>query len=117
MEREWLAAGYKFKDRLGHCQLSAKNNSDLDGEQAAAAATQRRHDDDDELAGAKEASPIFFQFIDAVHQLLRQFPTEFEFTERYHPCILSSTPGCFYLTDNLHTACECRCRSCTHRCA
>ena len=30
-----------------------------------------RHDDDDELAGAKEASPIFFQFIDAVHQLLQ----------------------------------------------
>ena len=30
----------------------------------------------------KERSPIFFQFLDAVHQLIRKHPTAFEFTEQ-----------------------------------
>jgi myotubularin-related protein 6/7/8 len=31
----------------------------------------------------KEVSPIFHQFLDACYQLLRQFPTRFEFNERF----------------------------------
>ena len=33
--------------------------------------------------GVEERSPIFLQFIDAVYQLTRQFPTSFEFNELY----------------------------------
>ncbi len=56
LEREWLAFGHKFADRCGHgCQ------------------------DDD----TNERCPVFLQFLDCVHQLLRQFPCSFEFNETF----------------------------------
>lgn len=54
IEREFISFGHKFKDRLGNVP-----------------------DKPD------ERSPVFVQFIDAVWQILQQFPNEFEFTESY----------------------------------
>lgn len=55
VDKEWLAYGHKFQDRIG--QASSKSND-------------------------AERSPIFIQFLDAVFQLLNQFPSAFEFSER-----------------------------------
>ena len=45
--------GHKFADRCGH-------NTERD---------------------ANERSPVFFQWLDAVHQVMSQFPSAFEFNE------------------------------------
>ncbi|EGG19888.1 myotubularin-related protein [Cavenderia fasciculata] len=53
--KEWLSFGHKFMTRTG--SLSSLS--------------------------AKQTSPVFLQFIDCVWQLLRQFPTSFEFTDQF----------------------------------
>ncbi|XP_051168086.1 myotubularin-related protein 12 [Leptopilina boulardi] len=54
IQKEWIAAGHPFCDRLGYII-----NED------------------------SEKSPLFLLFLDCVWQLCQQFPTEFEFTETY----------------------------------
>ncbi|CEG36602.1 myotubularin-related protein 2-like isoform x3 [Plasmopara halstedii] len=55
IEKEWVRAGHKFQERV---------------------APGKSEDDDDQQA------PIFLQFLDCVWQLLRLYPTYFEFNER-----------------------------------
>ena len=52
IEREWISYGHKFSDRCGHGPSSDDPN---------------------------ERCPVFLQWIDCVHQLLKQFPCSFEF--------------------------------------
>ncbi|XP_064482258.1 myotubularin-related protein 6-like isoform X1 [Ornithodoros turicata] len=54
IEKDWLAFGHKFMDRCGLIQ------GDL-----------------------REVAPVFTQFIDAVWQLTQQFPSAFQFNERF----------------------------------
>ncbi|CAH0522126.1 unnamed protein product [Peronospora belbahrii] len=54
IEKEWVRAGHKFQDRV---------------------APGKTEDDD-------QQAPIFLQFLDCVWQLIRIFPTHFEFNER-----------------------------------
>ena len=56
IEKEWTGFGHKFEARWGHFQ-------DQDHEE-------------------NERSPIFIQFLDCVHQLLKQFPTSFQFNNK-----------------------------------
>uniref|UniRef100_A0A8C8HXR4 phosphatidylinositol-3,5-bisphosphate 3-phosphatase n=1 Tax=Oncorhynchus tshawytscha TaxID=74940 RepID=A0A8C8HXR4_ONCTS len=56
VETEWLDYGHKFGDRCGH-QESAEDVS--------------------------EQCPVFLQWLDCVHQLLKQFPCFFEFNEAF----------------------------------
>ena len=55
IEKDWLSFGHQFGLRNG---FADKEKQD-------------------------QASPIFLQFLDAVHQLLEQFPNAFEFNERF----------------------------------
>jgi hypothetical protein len=59
VEQEWCAFGHQFRARTGHTD------------------NQVSYWDDD------NTSPVFMQFIDAVWQLMRQFPYSFEFSDRY----------------------------------
>ncbi|ELU13417.1 hypothetical protein CAPTEDRAFT_222446 [Capitella teleta] len=61
VEREWVAMGHRFKDRLGL----------VHGTEA-------------------EKSPIFLLFLDCVWQLLQQFPSAFQFSEMYLTSIWDS---------------------------
>ncbi|KAL8184854.1 UNVERIFIED_CONTAM: hypothetical protein K2H54_030875 [Gekko kuhli] len=62
VQREWVAAGHAFQQRLN---LWQKNERD--------------------------ESPVFLLFLDCVWQLLRQFPQSFEFTEAYLLALHDST--------------------------
>ena len=52
IEREWIQFGHKFADRCGHGSSSEDIN---------------------------ERCPVFLQWLDCVHQLVKQFPCSFEF--------------------------------------
>eukprot|EP00050_Salpingoeca_kvevrii_P010868 m.11020 g.11020 ORF g.11020 m.11020 type:complete len:1832 (-) comp3123_c0_seq1:128-5623(-) len=61
VRKEWLAFGHPFMSRTGSC-------SDVDNH-----------------------TPIFLQFLDAVHQLVLQFPSQFEFNLHYLQTIAHHT--------------------------
>ena len=62
IQKEWIALGHPFSDRLGHVI-----NSDT-----------------------TEQSPLFLLFLDCTWQLLQQFPDAFEFSETYLTTIWDS---------------------------
>ncbi|KAI9921198.1 hypothetical protein PsorP6_001103 [Peronosclerospora sorghi] len=64
IEKEWVRAGHKFQARVG----------------------PGKAEDDDE-----EQAPVFLQFLDCVWQVLRLFPTSFEFNERLLETIADAT--------------------------
>uniref|UniRef100_A0A1I8HVH3 Protein-tyrosine-phosphatase n=1 Tax=Macrostomum lignano TaxID=282301 RepID=A0A1I8HVH3_9PLAT len=77
LTREWLDFGHKFADRCGNsagCVNSktgfGSGGSGVGGSSAA-----------NSSSSSSERSPIFLQFLDCAHQLLAQFPQEFEFTD------------------------------------
>ncbi|XP_055736214.1 myotubularin-related protein 4-like isoform X2 [Salvelinus fontinalis] len=71
VETEWLDYGHKFGDRCGH-QESADDVS--------------------------EKCPVFLQWLDCVHQLLKQFPCFFEFNEAFLVKLVQHTYSCLYGT-------------------
>eukprot|EP01062_Namystynia_karyoxenos_P056613 TRINITY_DN47544_c0_g1_i1.p1 TRINITY_DN47544_c0_g1~~TRINITY_DN47544_c0_g1_i1.p1 ORF type:complete len:887 (+),score=281.48 TRINITY_DN47544_c0_g1_i1:83-2662(+) len=87
VEKEFLAAGHKFAERSGHQVTGTMQRSPWAQKLAA-------DDDDDEDDKGKregiarhtrhgrhqEVAPIFCQWLDAVFQVVRQFPFSFEFT-------------------------------------
>ncbi|XP_053297925.1 myotubularin-related protein 4 isoform X1 [Pleuronectes platessa] len=71
VETEWLDYGHKFGDRCGH---------------------QENADD------VSEQCPVFLQWLDSVHQLLKQFPCLFEFNEAFLVKLVQHTYSCLYGT-------------------
>ena len=57
VEKEWIAFGHQFQKRCGHGEKDTHH--------------------------ADERSPIFVQFLDAVWQIMQQFPFAFEFNAEY----------------------------------
>ncbi len=53
---------------------------------------------DKETTKVKETSPVFHQFLDATYQLLYQYPTRFEFNERFLKRLLYHLYSCQYGT-------------------
>ncbi|KZF22189.1 protein phosphatase [Xylona heveae TC161] len=53
---------------------------------------------DREVTKVKETSPVFHQFLDATYQLLYQYPTRFEFNERFLRRLLYHLYSCQYGT-------------------
>jgi myotubularin-related protein 6/7/8 len=58
-EKEWVFSGHKFMDRSGHVAKNPRSS------------------------GYKESAPIFHQFLECTWQILRCYPTEFEFQESF----------------------------------
>jgi myotubularin-related protein 6/7/8 len=85
IEKDWLSFGYKFADRCGHLSsdkffVSPPNTDGADAAQAFLASVQNKFASQSHL---KETSPVFHQFLECVRQMQRQFPTRFEFNERF----------------------------------
>eukprot|EP01113_Clastostelium_recurvatum_P033807 TRINITY_DN4513_c0_g1_i3.p1 TRINITY_DN4513_c0_g1~~TRINITY_DN4513_c0_g1_i3.p1 ORF type:complete len:1056 (-),score=197.17 TRINITY_DN4513_c0_g1_i3:173-3340(-) len=72
VEKEWVSFGHKFAERAGH-RVNHRSNS-------------------------TEKSPIFVQFLDSVSQLLKQFPTHFEFGQNYLIALADSVYNCRFGT-------------------
>ena len=56
IEKEWTSFGHKFDSRSGHFK--------------------------DDNISPDERSPVFIQFLDWVYQIMRQFPTAFQFNDK-----------------------------------
>jgi len=74
IEKDWLSFGHKFQDRCGHgTPLGALSPS-----------------------ADQERSPIFVQWLDVVHQLLIQFPTDFGFSEALLVFLADHVNSCLF---------------------
>jgi len=71
IEKEWLHFGHKFAERTGHA---------------------------DPNVGDTQRAPIFLQWVDAVWQLTRQFPTAFEFNEHFLLTMVDHVSSCRFGT-------------------
>ena len=56
IEKDWLSFGHQFSKRIGHIQRTTRD---------------------------EQQSPIFIQFLDSVYQIMRQFPTIFQFNNKF----------------------------------
>ena len=70
IEREWLEFGHRFADRCGH-----------------------GFDTDD-----NQRCPVFLQWLDCVHQLTRQYPCSFEFSEAF---LVSDLKSCVFMRNQV----------------
>ncbi|AAG51396.1 putative myotubularin; 50488-54147 [Arabidopsis thaliana] len=84
VEKDWLAFGHPFSDRVGMPNISGSGNFDFP-----------RHSSH----GHNNYSPIFMQWIDSVSQLMRMYPCAFEFSPTFlvdfMDCLLSCRFGNF----------------------
>ena len=65
---------------------------------ASPSARSRAASTEKEITKVKETAPIFHQFLDAVYQLMYQYPTRFEFNERFLRRLLYHLYSCQYGT-------------------
>eukprot|EP01087_Luapelamoeba_hula_P009824 TRINITY_DN2568_c0_g1_i1.p1 TRINITY_DN2568_c0_g1~~TRINITY_DN2568_c0_g1_i1.p1 ORF type:complete len:1027 (-),score=137.97 TRINITY_DN2568_c0_g1_i1:83-3163(-) len=72
IEKEWLAYGHKFASRSGHFHQHFFSHH--------------------------EASPIFLQFVDCVHQLILQHESAFEFNQQFLITLMDHVYSCKYGT-------------------
>jgi myotubularin-related protein 6/7/8 len=86
IEKDFLSFGHRFLDRCGHLSSEkfflapADAAGSADVAQAVFASVQNRFSGNHHL---RETSPVFHQFLEAVRNIQRQFPTRFEFNELF----------------------------------
>lgn len=71
IKKIYLTTIYRFFDRCNHCNVNSL---------------------------AKEESPIFIQFLECVWQIMKQYPTVFEFNEHFLISIIDNLYSCRYGT-------------------
>ena len=86
VEKDFISFGHKFLDRCGHLSSEKFFLAPVDGvgssdvTQALFASVQNRFSGNHHV---RETSPVFHQFLEAVRNIQRQFPTRFEFNELF----------------------------------
>ncbi|KAH7315907.1 hypothetical protein KP509_21G070100 [Ceratopteris richardii] len=107
IEKDWLAFGHPFADRLGMPTYSSNNPLETVRQSSAQSVsspgrlTQGSGSTSSHTAAGSpnNSSPIFLQWIDCVAQLLRLYPRAFEFSSAFLveilDCVLSSRFGNF----------------------
>jgi myotubularin-related protein 1/2 len=112
VEKDWLSFGHPFSDRAGLPTLSASGNmpfelsrqsstgsfqSSPSRQQSGSLSSQAQVPS--HAHSSNNSSPIFLQWIDCVSQLLRMYPTAFEFSSAFlvdfTDCVLSCRFGNF----------------------
>jgi myotubularin-related protein 6/7/8 len=96
-----------FEAAISRAQMFFRRKADEDGdadsetystENSPAAPRSTKSGAHGEETKLSDVSPIFHQFLDAVYQLLRQFPTRFQFNERFLRRLLYHVYSCQYGT-------------------
>ncbi|CAG8640883.1 19585_t:CDS:2, partial [Racocetra persica] len=82
VEKEWVSFGHKFSDRSGHLSDEKYfiNSVNANAANTAFNTVQSKFYNQSHI---REISPMFQQFLDCVFQILSQFPTRFEFNEKF----------------------------------
>lgn len=100
VEKEWLAFGHRFAERSGHLNSEKHfvQRSGNDNNQGVSDVFNNVSSRLVKQSHVKYTSPVFHQFLDCVYQLLRQFPNQFEYNERFLRRLLYHLYSCQYGT-------------------
>lgn len=84
IEKEWVSFGHKFADRCGHISNEKYfiNLANTGGSAAANTIKDMQNKLYKSGFHQRETSPVFHQFLDCIFQLIKQYPTRFEFNEQ-----------------------------------
>ncbi|XP_050209825.1 phosphatidylinositol-3-phosphatase myotubularin-1-like isoform X2 [Mercurialis annua] len=111
IEKDWLAFGHPFADRLGIPTVSSSSNTPIElsrqssagsfasspGRQSAGPFTSQTPNSSH---AQNNCSPIILQWVDCVSQLMRMYPVAFEFSSAFlvdlMDCVLSCRFGNFF---------------------
>ncbi|VEU23272.1 DEKNAAC104395 [Brettanomyces naardenensis] len=96
VEKDWCSFGHRFNERCGHLQKEAKfynYTSDSNFRKIRELNQAFKHQQ-----STKFESPVFQQFLDCVYQLIRQYPTSFEYNERFLRRLVYHLYSCQYGT-------------------
>ncbi|CAN6921607.1 unnamed protein product [Brassica oleracea] len=109
VEKDWLAFGHPFSDRVGMPNISGSGNFDLPRQSSSAGSYPSSPVRQSTQSGGSQSSssshaqnnysPIFMQWVDSVSQLMRMYPCAFEFSPTFlvdfMDCLLSCRFGNF----------------------
>ncbi|KAL1187840.1 Phosphatidylinositol-3-phosphatase myotubularin-1 [Cardamine amara subsp. amara] len=109
VEKDWLAFGHPFSDRVGMPNISGSGNFDLPRQSSSTgsfpsspvrqSSGSASSQSSSSSHGHNNYSPIFMQWIDSVSQLMRMYPCAFEFSPTFlvdfMDCLLSCRFGNF----------------------
>ncbi|XP_057789397.1 phosphatidylinositol-3-phosphatase myotubularin-1 [Salvia miltiorrhiza] len=124
VEKDWLAFGHPFSDRLGLPTVSGSESIPEFTRQASTGSltsSPSRQSSSSQSASShaqNNCSPIFLQWVDCVSQLLRMYPFAFEFSSVFLvdllDCVLSCRFGNFFCNSEkerqqagIYDACGC----------
>ncbi|VFQ68161.1 unnamed protein product [Cuscuta campestris] len=103
IEKDWLAFGHPFSDRAGLPALSGSGDmpSELTRQVSVGSSSPLRQSsgmsaspNPNSSHGHNNCSPIFLQWIDCVSQLLRMYPSSFEFSSAFLVDVLDCMLSC-----------------------
>ncbi|XP_068660289.1 phosphatidylinositol-3-phosphatase myotubularin-1-like isoform X1 [Aristolochia californica] len=106
VEKDWLAFGHPFSDRMGIPTISGNSNGSVEllrQSSAGSIPTSPLHPSSTAASShaqtSSNCSPIFLQWVDCISQLLRMYPCAFEFSSAFLvdflDCMLSCRFGNF----------------------
>lgn len=93
VEKEWISFGHRFNERCGHLSSESIFRSQLDESNNALKTMSTRFK---RKRALKFTSPVFQQFVDCIYQLLLQYPSEFQFNERFLRRLIYHLYSCQY---------------------
>ncbi|XP_048442167.1 phosphatidylinositol-3-phosphatase myotubularin-1 [Pyrus x bretschneideri] len=103
IEKDWLAFGHPFADRVGMPAVTGSGNTPSELTRQASApvlqSSPSRHSSVSQAPtshaqNSNDYSPIFLQWVDCVSQLLRMYPFAFEFSSAFLVDLLDSVLSC-----------------------
>ena len=99
VEKEFCSFGHKFAERSGH-QLPGRTSFFTHSGVSSSDTELQQQQQYSSSGGVPrlDTSPIFLQFLDAVFQIHRQYPTCFEFTTELLAYLSEVVYGCLYGT-------------------